>query len=223
MHRSACWAGYPSDSSRRLTAVGALHISSIATAQGPKDYDYADDGDCHHRHRVPAAAAVGPVPPCRAQARRSGMRRLGPAATHPRGVRALAPAADLGCSPACGRAAPQDHSGRPVGCTTTVTIVRAGARRALFAGGVTTLLPAAAPRGPCDHHPGGGRRSGRTLIAGVVISPCDGRGPRGLCDCLPGGGRRSGRTCSPEASLGRPPASRPGGTRDWRPGGGRCT
>ena len=140
MHRSACWAGYPSDSSRRLTAVGALHISSIATAQGPKDYDYADDVDCHHRHRVPAAAAVGPVPPCRARARRSDMRRLGPAATHPRGVRALAPAADLGCSPAGGRAAPLEHSGRLVGCSITVTIVRAGARRALFAGGVTTLF-----------------------------------------------------------------------------------
>ena len=34
MHRSACWAGYPSDSSRRLTAAGVGRISSDATTQG---------------------------------------------------------------------------------------------------------------------------------------------------------------------------------------------
>jgi hypothetical protein len=114
------------------------------------------------------------------------MRRLGPAATHPRGVRALAPAADLGCSPARGRAAPHDHSRRPVGCTTTVTIVRAGARCAPFAGGVTTPFAGGRAARPLRLSSG---RGPTHLFAGVVTSPFDGRGPRGPRDCRPGGGR----------------------------------
>ena len=89
MHRSARWAGYPSDSSRRLTAAGAWHTFSNAATQGLKDYDYAVDVDCHHRHRAPAAAADGPVPP---RLRTSAEVGHGPAragVTHPREV--LAP------------------------------------------------------------------------------------------------------------------------------------
>ena len=98
------------------------------------------------------------------------------------------------------------YSGRPVGCTTTATAVRAGARCALFAGGVISHLPAAEPRD--DFRPGGGRC---TLFAGVVISPFDGCGPCGVRDCLPGGGRRTLFA----GGVSRSPASWLRGIRDW--------
>ena len=140
MHRSACWAGYPSDSSRRLTAAGALHTSSIATAQGLKDYHYAVVINCHRRHRAPAAAAAGPVPPCLRTSAEVGHGPARAGVAHPREVVAprqwRLPAARRR---EAGRAH-RDHSGRPAGCLSTVTVVRAGARCALFAGGVTSLF-----------------------------------------------------------------------------------
>ena len=72
-----------------FTAVGALHTSSIATAQGLKDYHYAVDADCHRRHRAPAAAAAGPVPPCLRTSAEVGHGSARAGVTHPREV--LAP------------------------------------------------------------------------------------------------------------------------------------
>ena len=140
MHRSACWAGYPSDSSRRLTAVGASHTSSIATAQGLKDYDYADDVDCHHRHRAPAAAAVGPVPPRLRASAEVGHAPARAGVTHPHGVLASRQWRISAARRHVTGRAHRNHFWRPAGCMITVTVVRAGARCVLIAGGVTTLI-----------------------------------------------------------------------------------
>jgi hypothetical protein len=195
MHRSACWAGYPSDSSRRLTAVGASHTSSIATAQGLKDYDYADDVDCHHRHRAPAAAAVGPVPPRLRTSAEVGHAPARAGGRSPEWGAGLPPVADLGGPPARDRPGPPEPLLAPSGlhdhcdCRPGRGSLRPDRRRSHH---TDCRRPRRAVYATTTR--AGGRRSGRTLIAGVVISPCDGRGPRGLCDCLPGGGRRSGRT-----------------------------
>ena len=177
MHRSACWAGYPSDSSRRLTAAGALHTFSNATAQGLKDYDYAVDVDCHLRHRVPAAVAVDPVPPCRARARRSDTRRFGPGVTHPHGVLASRQWRTSAARRHVTGRAHRNHLWRPAGCTITVTVVRAVARCALFAGGVTTLF--AGGRAARTMRPPPGR--GLVAPCSPEESPCrlPAAGPRG--------------------------------------------
>ena len=93
MHRSACWAGYPSDSSRRLTAAGALHISFIATAQGLR---------LRRRRRL--------SPPAPSAGRRSGR----PGATSPRTGAEVgyAPARAGGHSPVWGAGPPASGGSR---------------------------------------------------------------------------------------------------------------
>ena len=213
MHRSACWAGYPSDSSRRLTAVGALHTSSIATAQGLKDYHYAVDVDCHHRHRAPAAAAVGPVPPRLRTSAEVGHAPARAGGHSPAWGAGLPPVAGLGGPPARDRPGPpepplapsglHDHrdcrpgggSLRPVRRRSHHTVCRRPCRAA-----VTTIVRAGAGAvgAPCSPEWSSLRltAAGRADLATVVRAG-------------------AGAPCSPEASLGRLSASWPRGIRDW--------